>query len=443
MNVIVIGAGEVGFYLASQLAAERHEVIVVDTDEERCRRVQDQLDVLAMHGNGANPSVLEEAGIARCDMLLAVADRDEVNLVACLAAREKGVRVKIARISEAELAEHGASGLGVDLVINPEHACAEEALKLVERAGATDVVELAGGQVVLLGLTVREGAPVAGRTLGEVGRELKGLNYLTVAIARDEETIIPDGTTRVHRGDQVFIVGKAEYLNEVYPLVGQEAPQVERVMVVGGGRVGSFLGELLEGRGIGVTLIEVDRHRCQELAERLAAALILHGNGTDLDLLQAEGVEGIGAFAALTGDDGTNILSALLAKHLGARQVIALVGRQDYIPLVRRVGIDAGVSVRLATANGILRYLRRGDVLLAASLPAIGAEVIEFRVGERARVLGRQLSEVKFPDGAIVATIIRGREAIIPTGQTTVQEGDRMVVFTLPDSLRKVEKLVI
>lgn len=440
----MIGAGEVGYHLAARLSTEQHDVTVIERDGDLAGRMQAALDVLVVEGNGASLACLERAGIRGADLLLAVTNLDEVNLIACLIASRFDVDFKVARVSNPEYYENREvleeARFGADLLINPEQECAREILKLFKRRAATDVAEFAGGRVLLLALPVAAGAPAAGRSLGEIGRSLKGRHFLTVAIDRGENSIIPDGATRIQVGDTIYLVSEADHLDEAFEILGLASQRIERAMLLGGGRVGTHLALMLERDGIQPTVIERDRERCVALAEQLDTGLVLHGDATDLDLLSQEGIAETDGLAAVTSEDETNLLASLLAKHLGAPKVISLLKRAEYIPLVTRIGIDAAVSPRLSTANRILQHIRGGKILSMAIMERNRAEAMEFEVQPQSRVTGRRIADLGLPRGAILGSIQRGNEVIIPHGDTQVESGDRVMVFTLPDAIEETTK---
>lgn len=428
-----------GYHLAARLSGEQHDVTVIERDPDLGSRIQSQLDVLVIEGNGASLTCLERAGIQSADLLLAVTNYDEVNLIACLIASQFGVDLKVARVSNPEYSERPGileeKKFGADLLINPEQECAREILKLFHRLAASDVAEFAGGRVVLLALPVGSGAPALGRTLEEIGRTLEGRHFLTVAIDRDGESIIPDGSTRILKGDTIYLVSEAAYLPEAYRLLGLERERIRRAMLLGGGRVGTHLAMMLEREGVQPTVIEQNRDRCVALAEKLNSGLVLHGDATDLDLLAQEGIAETDGLAAVTSEDETNLLASLLAKHLGARKVITLLKRAEYIPLVTRIGIDAAVSPRLSTANRILQHVRGGRILSMAVMERNQAEAMEFEVLPDSRVDGKRIAELHLPKGTILGSIERGDQVIIPRGDTRVERGDRVVVFALPAAI--------
>lgn len=445
MRILVVGAGEVGFHLARRLSEEGQDVVVIEADPERAERVGEELDVIAIEGNGASLPVLDQAGIENTDLVLAVTSKDEVNLIACLAAHELDVRFRVARISNPEYYEGrgilSREQFGVDLMINPEQECAWEAFQLLSAEAATDLAKFFDGRLQMVGLRVQEGALVAGRTLAELDRELRGRRYTTVAIVRDGVTEIPRGASRIEAGDHLYLLSPAEEMSRIPPLAGYEGYRLRRVMIAGGSREAVYLARYLHEHDVTCTLLDRDRERCQELAEELPGTLVLHGDATDLELLVMEGVEGVDGFVSFTGQDETNMLSSLLAKHSGARKVVSLIDRVQYVPLVSKVGVDAVVSPRMSTVNAILRYVRRGNVRSVATLKGIDAEAMELVVGPEAPVLGRPFREVDFPRRGVVGAILRDGEVLTPRGEDAVREGDRVIVVTLPEAITDFEDL--
>jgi len=445
MRVIIVGAGEVGYHLAERLSQEHQDVVIVEADPERAERTSELLDIMTVVGNGASIPVLEKAGIRGARILLAVTSQDEVNLISCLAATRLGVDYTIARISNPDYYARGSvlsrERMGIDLMINPEREAAKEAFQLLQTAAATDVANFARGRVQLIGLVVREGAPVAGKSVARLAAELKGFHFVLAAIVRDGETTIPDGSSRVEAGDHIYVLSPSSEVASIPPLAGYEPFKLERVMIAGGSAEGLFLAEILEENGIECTILDNDRRRCLELAEALPKSLILHGDATDTELLEMEGVSGLDGYVAATGHDETNLLSALVAKSVGARKVVSLIEKFDYLPLVPKVGLDAAVSPRMSTVNAILRYVRKGRVMTVATLKGIEAEAIEFKVTPEAPIANKLISELPFPPGGIIGTIIRGDAILIPRGDDTVLPGDEVIVFALPEAIPEIEKL--
>ncbi len=445
MRIIIIGAGEVGFHLARRLSEEGQDVVMIESSPERAEVVSAQLDVLTITGNGASLGILEQAGIQNARLVLAVTSRDEVNVLACLAASRYDVQFKVARVSNPEYYHERSAlsreHLGIDLMINPERECAWETFQLLNSEAATDLARFADGRVQLIGLRVREGAAVADISLADLDRKLEGHHYVTVGIVRNGRTIVPDGSSRIEAGDQIYVLTPPAEMPQIPPLAGYADHKLKRVMIAGGSEEALHLARHLEEHSVSCTILDTDRRRCLELAEQLPRSLILNADATDLELLEMEGVEGVDGFVAFTGNDETNMLASLLARTAGARKVISLIHKFEYMRLVTKVGIDAAVSARQSTVNAILRYVRRGNVQSVATLKGIDAEAMELKVSPGAPITRARLADVGFPEHAVIGAIIRGGEVIMPRGHDVVQEDDRVIVFTLPAAIPEIERL--
>ena len=445
MRIVVVGAGEVGMHVADRLAKENHDVVVVDVSAERLEYAQAHLDVAVIEGSGTSPSVLREAGIDEASLLLAVTSVDEVNLVCCMTVPARDGLMRVARVSNPDFyVEHGEiepGRFGVDLLINPERELALEAFRLLQSTAATDVHVFADGAVQLIGLVVTGTAPIRDRTLADIGRGEGGRALLTVALERNGTTTVPDGETVIQAGDHVYVVAATADIPRALELCGHTPSEVRRVMLGGGSTEAYYLARLLQQHGVAPILLVEDRARAQELAEKLDRTLVLNGNVTDVELLELEGVGGMDAFVALTERDETNLIASLVAHHAGARQVITLVNKSDYIPLARRLGLDAAVSPRLSAANAILRYLRRGNVTRVATFKESDAEVMSIEVRANSPMVGRALQDTDFPSGAIVAAVVRDRLVVVPRGSHTFQPGDTAIIFALPGAIAAVTQL--
>jgi trk system potassium uptake protein TrkA len=445
MRVIVVGAGEVGYHVADRLSKEQHDVVVVDLVPERLDYVESHIDVAVIEGSGASPSVLRKAGIREAGLLLAVTSVDEINLVSCMSVPSRPGLVKVARVSNpefyAERATLQPSAFAVDLLINPERELALDAFRLLQVVAATDVAVFAEGAVQLVGLMVAEGAPIAGRSLAQVSAAEHGRQLLTVAVERDGATIVPSGTTVIEAGDHLYTVAAASEIPRALELTGHHYEKVQRVMLGGGSVETFYLASLLQQHEVGAIAIVESRERAQELAEQLDRTLVLNGNVTDVELLEMEGVGGMDAFVALTDYDEANIIASLVAKHAGAKQVITLVNKSDYVPLARRIGLDAAVSPRLSAAGAILRYVRRGSVQRVATLQNNDAEVMLLTVTANSPLVGRPLAERHIPEGAIIGAVVRGSGVLVPTGRDALRVGDEAIVFALPEAVDPVTRL--
>jgi len=445
MKTIVIGAGEVGYHIAERLSREGHDVVVVEQEPAVRGRVQDQLDVMTVEGNGASPRVLEEAGVREADMLIAVADIDEVNVAACLLAKEYGVATRIARVRDPDLSESSflerGRRLGIDLLINPNIVVAEEILDLVKTPAAAEVGKFADGKVLMLGLRLPAGAPLCGRPLKSLQAFHAATPFLIVAVLRDGGLVLPGGETVLREGDRVYLVSKRESVNAILELLGEQESIVERVMVIGGGRMGLRVAQLLEAEQFKVKLVEQRQGRCEELSQILKETLVLRGDGTDAGLLAEEGIGEMDAVVTVTDDEATNILAALLAKEQGVRKVMALIKRPQLLHLLPHLGIDAAISPRTLTANVILKYVRRGRVLSIFELPECEAETLEMAVTAGSPVAGKAIRSAGLPSGAIIGALVHGGEILIPHGGTPLRPDDRAVIFAVPSVLPDLERL--
>lgn len=444
MKTIVIGAGEVGYHIAERLSREAHDVVVIEQNSTVRARVQDELDVMTVEGNGSSPRVLEEAGVREADILIAVADIDEVNVVACLLAKEYGVATRIARVRDPDFSESEFLGrgkrIGIDLLINPNIVVAEEILDLVKTPAAAEVGKFADGKVRMLGIQVPPRAPILDRPLRTLRSFHATAPFLIVAVLRDGKLILPDGETVLHEGDHIYFVSKRESVNDILTLLGKEESIVERVMVIGGGRMGLRVAQLLEAEGFKVRLVEQRQERCEELSELLKETLILHGDGTDVRTLVEEGIATMDAVVTVTDDEATNILAALLAKEQGATKVMALIKRPQLLHLLPHLGIDAAISPRTLTASVILKYVRKGKVLSIFEMPETDAETLEMVITPQSMVAGKAIRDAGLPSGAIIGAVVHQGEIAIPRGDTVFQPEDHVVIFAIPSAIPELEK---
>lgn len=445
MKIVVIGAGEVGTHITSHLSQEGHDIILIDSDAQRLQKAEAELDALTYQGNGASLKVLESSGASDADMIIAVTNIDEINIVACVTGKILGIRRRIARVKDADyfLERSGRSmqKVGVDLMINPDLEAALDIERLVSLPGATDVTDFGDGRARMVGMYVAPGSELVDLPLRDLDRKLGPLPVTIVAIIREDRTIIPSGDTALRAGDHVFLIGESWLMPDVMGLVGEDLEPVRHVMIVGAGPVSRHLARHLVRHKVQVKLIELSRDKARWAAGELEKVLVLHGDGTDVELLGAENVGQMDAFIAASNDEETNIMSCLLARHLGAKKTISLIRRSNYVPLVHVVGIDAAVSVRLSTATAVMKHFRRGEILSFAQLKESDAEALEFLVPAGSRAIKRPIQKLGLPGDAVVGAIIRGTEVIVPRGDTQIREGDRVVVFALHDALGGVEAI--
>ncbi|CAN5743347.1 Trk system potassium transporter TrkA [soil metagenome] len=441
MKIFIVGAGEVGFNTAQMLSKEGHEVTVVEQDEHQVNRASEHLDALVMHGNGASPKMLAEIGGNKSELLIAVTDSDEVNITACLVAKAQGVDRTVARIRNPDYYDtkepFARDVLGIDFVIHTERAAAEEIRDALRVPGSVNVETFAEDNIEIAEVVLKEDSPVSGSLVKDVDLPE---GSLLVGVVRGNETIIPQGNTELRTGDHVFLISERRNINRAVEAVATDTTKVETVMIFGGGKIGLRLALILEQEGISVKLVEKDEEQALFAASRLRKGLVLHDEGISRDFLLQERVDRTGAFIAATGDDRANLLAVMYAKQLGAKRTISVVSRQEFAPLSEALGVDISISPRLITAGVILRFVRKGEVV-AVNVLESGAEMIEMRVPNKCPVAGRPLSEVGFPDGAIVGAIMRDGNVVIPTGAEVLRKGDDAVVFTVESAVDEVERL--
>ena len=443
MNILVLGAGNIGFQLAKQLLQEGHNLILVESDPERVKRANEQLDALVIEGNASSYQVLQKAHLEEADIVASMTDRDEVNILACMMAKRSGVKTTIARIRNPEFGEPQfilqPDELGIDLIIHPEKATAEAITRLIRQSSATDVIEFENGRIQLLGLRIEKNASILRIPLKDLGEQYGNPPIRIIAIKRKEHTLIPRGDDIVVPGDQIFIVSHPDYVEQFLELAGKKQIRMDNLMILGGGLIGQYVA-LAFSREMNVKIIESNVDKSREIADLLPHTLIIHGDGTDIDLLALEGIMDMDAFVAVTGDDETNIIATLVARHLQVPRTIALVNKVEYLPITPTIGMDAVVSKQLITANAVQRFIRQKEVASVNTIPGIDAEVIEFLAREGSKITRKPLRKINFPHHAIIGAVLHGEELIIPRGDTVVEPGDKVIVFTLPQSRSQVEK---
>jgi len=447
LKIIVVGAGEVGFHIASHLSQENKEVVIIDRDPGAIRRVSDSLDVQAVEGSGSSPVVLEEAGIQNAEIILAVTDSDEANLVACLVANILSPTTKkLARVRHGDfdhyhdiLREHAPH---IDNIINPEIEVVKTIESMMRVPGAADVGEFADGRIQFIGVYLDKTSRLAGIKLAELPDKDTTARPLIAAVVREEELIIPRGDDRLMPGDLVYFICEKDKLQETLAVFDKHDQPANRVLIVGGGNIGLRLASRLEEKTNFCKIIEKDPARCALLAENLNKTVVLCGDGSDQELLAEENIQDMDAVVTLTDIEETNILASLLAKRMGARKSITKISKFSYFPLMKAIGIEQVVSPRLSAVNTILQHIRRGKVLSAISIKGEQAEVIEAVALETSDIVDKPLEKVSFPKGALVAGIIRRDKIIIPSGDSVIKPDDRVIIFATRQAIPKIEKIL-
>lgn len=447
MKIIIIGAGEIGYDLASVLSKEKHDVIVVDREKACLDKVSENLDVLCFEGNATSAEDLVEAGVKDADILIAVTSIDEVNMIASLMSKRLGAEMVIARVRSDELSRPNAplksTDLGIDVLIHPEQSAAQEIVRLVKRSSASDLINLADGKMQLIGLKIGKNSPVVGKKLSEYAQEYAEVTFRVTAIARKGLTIIPSGTVRIQALDQVFILAETEDIPAIIKTTGKPDVEINRIMIAGGTPIGAMIARILcnEEKKWNLKLIEPDYDTAVELAQELKNVLVLNGNPTDPDLLATEGITETDAFISVTDDEESNIISCLMAKHLEVPKTVALVSKSDYIPLSQTIGLDAAVNKKSAASNEIHRHVRGGRVISVTALQGIKAEVIELQATPKSKIVKKPIHKINFPQGCVVGGILRNESIEIATGQSRINPNDRVIIFCLPEAIDKVTSL--
>ena len=447
MKILIVGAGEVGFHIASHLARENKDVVIIDKDPAAIRHVSDNIDVQVVNGPGSSPVILEESGIKEAEILLAVTDSDETNLVACLVANLISPSTKkIARIRHADydkyneiFREHAPH---IDTLINPEVEVVKTINRLIKVPCAVEVEEFSDGRVKFVGIHLDKSARLVDVRLSDIYAVTGKQSPLISAVVRDEELIIPRGNHRLKAGDLIYFISEKDRLIESLSIFDKHVEPIDRVMIIGGGSIGFRLATLLEKDSVYTKIIEKNPNRCTELAEKLNKAVVLHGEGSDQELLRAENVRNMDVVVTLTNDEETNILTSLLAKRMGAPKIITKINKFSYFPLMSMIGLEQFVSPRLSAINTIIQHIRRGKVLSAKSIKGEQAEIMEAVALETSDIVGKPIKEISIPEGTLVTGIIRNDTVIIPTGESVIEPGDRIIIFAKRQAIPKIEKIL-
>lgn len=439
MKVIIVGAGKLGQKLAESLVIENIDVTLIDNNANVTEKINENLDVLTVTASGVDIAVLKEVGVKNCDLLVACTKEDETNTVICLLAKKLGCKKTVARIRNPEYMEQldfVKTELGIDHTINPELETAKVIEKYLLKSFSFYTSDFARGKVAMLDFNIEHNEGFVGKKI----KDLKDFNdFLITAVSRDGEIIIPDGSTELMKNDIMYVIGKSANIAKLDTKFQKELgivrKRIERVMILGGGKVSFYLAKRLVHSGILVTIIEEDKERCETLDEKLDNVLVIHGDGTDIHLLEEENLEFMDAFVGLTGYDEQNLLMALMAKQAGVSKTVAKISRENYIKIIDKLGIDVAFNSMYITASNILKYIRGGKVVSVSLLLGGDGEVTEIIVGENLPFTGKPLAELNLPKGIIIGAIVHNGEVIIPKGNSVIHPKDRIIVFSLTKDL--------
>lgn len=441
MKVVIAGAGEVGTHLARMLTNEDHDIVLLDDSQEKLSKISNDVDLLTIPGSAHSFHDLKQTGLDKSDLFIAVTPFEERNVLACSMASYLGVGRTIARINNSEYLQERykqkLNNLGIHELIYPESLAAKEIVASVKQTGTRQLIEFSNGKLLLLGIKVREKAPILNKTFEALS--LENQDILVVAINRDNVTIIPKGSDFIQAGDIVFFITTRSNQQHVFDLTGKKLFGVKNIMFYGGSRIAQKAVEKL-GDQYRIKIIESDREKCEKIADRFENALVINGDGRNLDLLKEEGIEKMDAFVATTGNSETNILSCHLAKSFGVRRTVAEVENLAYMNLAEQMDIGTIVNKKLNAASYIYRFTLNAAISKVKCLTASDAEVFEFIAKAGARITEKPVKDLDFPGEAKIGGIIRGNNGHIAHGETQIQEGDKVVVFTLPSGIKKLER---
>ena len=450
MKVIICGAGQVGRNIAHYLAQENNFVSVIDRSSDLIRKIADTLDVQAFVGHASSPPVLERAGAADADMIIAVTQSDEVNMVACQVAHSLfSVPTKLARVRNQAYLDpiwadlYSRENMPIDVIISPEIEVARAIVRRIQVPGAFDMIPLAGGLVRVIGVICTEDCPIVNTPLRQLTGLFPDLSIEVLAIVRGDRPIIPDSDDQMLPGDEVYFVTEESQVPRAMAAFGHEEPEARRVIIVGAGNIGLFLAGEIERAlpGIAARVIEMDKERAEHVAQQLGRTTVLHGSGLDTELLEEANVQSAELVIAVTNEDEVNILASLLAKRYGAQRAITLINKQTYNTLMGTLSIDAVVSPRTITASTILQHVRRGRIRAVHSLRDGFAEVIEAEAMETSSLIHTAIKDIRLPPGVMIGALVRDSTVVIARPGTVIKPHDRVILLAAAQSVKKIERL--
>lgn len=446
MRIIIIGAGSAGQHLMERLCHENHSVVMVDTNATRLAAAEAHCDIMTIQGEGASPRILHKAGAAKADMLVAVTNRDEVNMLACLYAKQAGVKHRVARITAPEYVDPSygidLKDAGVDLAVIKSDTIAAEVFNILRLPGATEVVDLLGGKANVIGIKIGPESPLIRTTLQDMGENELLSKVRMVALMRGDTLLIPRGDTKFLIGDDLYIACTPGDLEALLSWASPERPTFGKIIVAGGGDLGLRLAELLETTSSHVVVVESDPERANYCSMHLDKALVMHGDALDEDMLNEIGISSNTAFVACKGSDENNMISCLLAEKLGVTYTLARINKLEYVSIINSQSLlDRAVSPQLAMTNAILHYIRGRNVQSATLLHRLPGELLEFEVQPGSRHAGQAVKDITLPKQCVMAAVQRGDDVLIPTGDFVPKGGDRIVAFAHASAIKKLTKL--
>ena len=437
MRIVISGVGEMGNHLAKMLSGNGHDITVIDNEPKQLAELGSLVDVITIDGDATTFAVLRKAAVRKCDLFIAVDSVENDNILAAMMAKQLGAKKSIARIDNNEYLEPNNKemfiNMGIDYLLYPEKIAAEEVINLLGHSSTTEFVDFSGGKLSLVGFRLEPNSPIVGKTISGFGEE-QALNYRTVAIMRDGETIIPKQNDTYMVGDMVYAISRHDSVGEIMTLSGKSSVSVNNMMILGGSRIGVQIAQALQN-DVNIKLIDYNAEKAYRLAEMLERTLIIHQDGRDTDAMLEEGLANMDAFVAVTGRSETNILTAMLAKRMGVKRVIAEVENMNYINIADSVGVDTIINKKIVTASNIFRFTMSTDVLAIKCLTGSDAEVLEFIVKPNSPATKQSISDMGLPEDVIIGGIVRGDRVFIATGSMQINAYDRVVVFAMPSAI--------
>ncbi|MBN2242654.1 MAG: Trk system potassium transporter TrkA [Acidobacteria bacterium] len=450
MKILIAGGGQTASLVAGRLIREGNEVVMVEQDAERCRKLEESLDAKIVQGSAASIGALRKAGIDEAEMLIALTSVDQINILFCLVASvESKAKVRVARLRTHEVDNwrriFQQAQIPIDLIIHPETDIAERVLRVLHVPGVSDILDFADGRVKLFATNLDEGNRLANKRIEEIDTSKLRSHGLIAMIFRGHQAIIPHGGEILRPGDTIYFMSLADDLDAAYNFLGLKTQEsLERVFILGGKQLGIEIAQQLEQKGVSVKLFEKNAERCELISRILKKTVVIHADGTEEAVLTEENIEGVGAFLSLTGHDEDNIMASLLARKLKAKKVVALINRLNYLPMVQRLGIATSVSPRLTAVDRILRFVRKGRVISVTSFREEEAESIELIAAHGSKVVGKPLKDLHLPRECIIGAISRpDGEVIVPRGEDSIQPGDRVILFALEKTVAKLQSVFL
>lgn len=443
MRIVIVGAGKLGFDLARVLSQDEHDIIVIDKDSEALGPIADNFDVMTVVGNGASVKILEDVQAKTADILLAVTDNDELNIIACMLAKKLGVRTTAARVRNPDYSPTLPSVLsytsfGIDLIINPEYLAAQEIFRLIEVPTATGIEYFAGGRLSMISIKVAEEMEIAGKRIADLNLE----KYTIVAVIRKEQVIIPNGNTQLMVNDKLYVLGKTAGFHNLNGLMKLKKPKFKQIIIAGGGLITRYLVYLLRTKKNlpVIKVIEPSEEKCRHLSADLEGCQIICADATKMEILDDENLGEADIFISLTGSDNSNLVACMLAKKREVNEIICEVSREDYIPLAESLGITAAITPRLLTVSTVLKLMRKKNVISVNLLNTGEAEMLELEAEPDSPITKSYLRNLKIPAGVVIGSITQKGNILVPRGDTLIQPGDRAIVFALRSAAPKIEQ---